>query len=326
MEEVDAAVEVSDDVSGDSTELVSWNHAEETIERERRGSPVGQAEAGKPTGCVESSRMAPTPSGKRVEQERSVGSMAERGSGGADDAGESETGYLTPGLVRWRSATDVPLMILAIGSLPMLLLELKRNELPAGDTRLIDVVNVGVLVAFAIDYVIELGLARNRSRYVRHEYLSLLIVCSQAVALVPSLASIGVLRSLRAARLFRFGVIAARAFAIGGEASRNGRRLIRKHAASIGLGTAAFTWIMSAAAFTIAEDVGVDGRIHSFYDALWWSLGTITTAGSGEFYPVTAAGRIVGGFTMIVGISTFAVVTAKVAEFLVRSSVEGIQE
>lgn len=29
-------------------------------------------------------------------------------------------------------------------------------------------------------------------------------------------------------------------------------------------------------------------------------------------------GRIVGGFTMVVGISTFAVVTAKVAEWLVR--------
>jgi hypothetical protein len=34
---------------------------------------------------------------------------------------------------------------------------------------------------------------------------------------------------------------------------------------------------------------------------------------------VTTAGRIIGGFTMIVGISTFALVTAKVAQFLVRA-------
>jgi voltage-gated potassium channel len=41
--------------------------------------------------------------------------------------------------------------------------------------------------------------------------------------------------------------------------------------------------------------------------------------GYGDVFPVTAAGRIVGAITMLVGISTFAVVTAKVASFLVRS-------
>ena len=49
-------------------------------------------------------------------------------------------------------------------------------------------------------------------------------------------------------------------------------------------------------------------------------MATITTVGYGDIYPVTPTGRIVGGFTMMVGISTFALVTAKVAEYLVRSS------
>jgi voltage-gated potassium channel len=39
--------------------------------------------------------------------------------------------------------------------------------------------------------------------------------------------------------------------------------------------------------------------------------------GYGDVFPVTAAGRLIAGVTMVVGISTFAVVTAKVAEFLV---------
>ena len=82
----------------------------------------------------------------------------------------------------------------------------------------------------------------------------------------------------------------------------------------------------SAAAFTVAEDVGVNGRIHSFFDALWWSLSTITTVGYGDIYPVTTAGRIIGGFTMIVGISTFALVTAKIAQFLVRSDGDAATE
>ena len=34
-------------------------------------------------------------------------------------------------------------------------------------------------------------------------------------------------------------------------------------------------------------------------------------------YPVTFAGRVIGVFTMVVGVSTFALGTAKLAQFLV---------
>jgi voltage-gated potassium channel len=227
--------------------------------------------------------------------------------------------YATPRLARWRRATDGPLIALAVGSLPVLLLELGRDRLPHWDRLFIDSVNVIVLVAFAIDYIVELTLAGNRRRYLRSELLSLLVVVAQVAALAPSFAAVGVLRSLRAARLFRFVAVAARAAAIGGVASKEGKAMLRRKAASLALGTASMTWFTSAAAFTIAEDVGTGGRIHSFFDALWWSLSTITTVGYGDVYPVTAAGRIIAGFTMLVGISTFAVVTAKIAQFLVRA-------
>ena len=234
-------------------------------------------------------------------------------------APKHETEYMTPRLERWRQLTDWPLMALAVGSLPVLLLELERHRLPRADRVFIDVVNVVVLIAFATDYIVEFCVASNRRLYMRSEFLSLLIVVGQAFTLVPSLAAFGILRTLRAARLIRVVAIAIRAAAIGGSASRDGRAMIRKHAAGFAIGMAALTWVTSAAAFTVAEDVGVGGRVHSFFDALWWSLGTITTAGAGEIYPVTVAGRIIGGFTMIVGISTFALVTAKVAQFLVRT-------
>jgi voltage-gated potassium channel len=233
--------------------------------------------------------------------------------------GKPDSSYMTPALARWRRATDAPLMALAVASLPVLLLEVGRARLPRWDRFFIDAVNVAVLVAFAVDYVVELAVARDRRTYFRKEVLSLLVVLAQVAALTPSLAAFGFLRSLRAARLFRFVAILARASALGGSASREGRALLRKRAASLALGTAGLTWITSAAAFTIAEDVGAEGRVHSFFDALWWSLSTITTVGYGDIYPITAAGRIIGGFTMVVGISTFAVVTAKVAQFLVRS-------
>ncbi len=75
--------------------------------------------------------------------------------------------------------------------------------------------------------------------------------------------------------------------------------------------------------FTLAEDVGEGRRVESFFDALWWSSTTIATVGYGDIAPVTGIGRIIAVFTMVVGISTFAIVTAKVAEFLVRSEPAG---
>lgn len=228
--------------------------------------------------------------------------------------------YLTPRLQRWRSATDAPLLILAIGSLPLLLLEVARQGLSDGDRVFLDVINVVVLVAFALDYLVELGLAGRRRQYIVREWTSLLIVLAQALALIPALSAVGALRALRAGRAWRSIIVLARVAAIGGAAAREGRSILRRHAASFALGFAGLTWLSSAVAFTLVEDVGSDGRLHSFFDALWWSSTTITTVGYGDIFPVTAAGRIVGVITMAVGISAFAVVTAKVAEFLVRTS------
>jgi voltage-gated potassium channel len=103
-------------------------------------------------------------------------------------------------------------------------------------------------------------------------------------------------------------------------ASRSqGRAILKKRATSFAFGLAGFTLITSAVGFTLAEDVGKDGRVRSFFDALWWSGATITTVGYGDIYPITAAGRVIAIFTMLVGISTLAVVTARIAQFLIKN-------
>lgn len=137
--------------------------------------------------------------------------------------------------------------------------------------------------------------------------------------MVPSLAGFGALRALRSLRAWRGLIVLARAVAIGGAAARDGRQVLRRHVATFALGVAGLTWLTSAVALNLVEDVGEGGRLSSFFDGLWWATTTITTVGYGDVFPITTAGRIVGALTMVVGISTFAVVTAKVAEFLVRS-------
>ena len=227
--------------------------------------------------------------------------------------------YLTPALVAWRRWTDAPLLVLALGSLPLLVLEVARDRLASADRTFLTIVNYTILVAFAVDYVVELALATRRSVYVRKEWTSLLVVVAQAVTVAaPAFAPAGALRVLRTGRAWRIVAVIARLVAIGGAATRDGRRILRRHAAGFALAVAGFTWVSSAVDFTLAEDVGPKGRLHSFFDALWWATTTITTVGYGDVYPTTGVGRLIGAFTMLVGISTFAVVTAKIAEFLVR--------
>ena len=223
---------------------------------------------------------------------------------------------LTSKLVTWRKWTDIPLLIIAIGSLPLLLLEIISHRLTSGDKTFLLIVNLTVFLAYAIDYLVEFLVTPEKGRYVRSEWSSLLIVIAQLFAILPAMSFLGFLRGARALR-----VVSSFTRIIGiSMASRSqGREILKKRATSFAFGLAGFTLITSAVGFTLAEDVGKDGRIQSFFDALWWSGATITTVGYGDIYPITAAGRIIAIFTMLVGISTLAVVTARIAQFLIKN-------
>jgi len=65
------------------------------------------------------------------------------------------------------------------------------------------------------------------------------------------------------------------------------------------------TLIGGGIAFYLVEG-GVEGSgVHSFWDALWLALVTMTTVGYGDVVPVTPQGRLVAVMVMLVGIGVF---------------------
>lgn len=125
---------------------------------------------------------------------------------------------------RWRKQTDTPLTIIAIGSLPVLFLHFVSDRLSSLDKKFILIVDLVVLAAFLIDYLVELTLATNKVKYIRAEWLNAIVTIAQVVALLPSLGIAGI---FRAARGFRLVLTLARIFGIGASASQNdGRRLL----------------------------------------------------------------------------------------------------
>ncbi len=178
--------------------------------------------------------------------------------------------------------------------------------------------NIVVLAAFAIDYGVGIWLTDDRRVDAKSEWLNLLIVLGSAGAVAPDLGVFGTTRALRGLRPMRAVVAVLRMVAIGGKAAREGRRVLRQNAVRLAIGVAVMTWFTSAAALTVVEDVGVGRDVGGFDDALWWSAARVTTVGYGDIAPVTLLGRSVALVTMVVGISTFAIITARVASFLVK--------
>ncbi|WP_405622294.1 potassium channel family protein [Streptomyces sp. NBC_00076] len=66
-----------------------------------------------------------------------------------------------------------------------------------------------------------------------------------------------------------------------------------------------------------AEQGTKSANLTTYPRAIWWSVETATTVGYGDFYPVTLWGRIVGGVMMVVGITTYGIVTAALATWFV---------
>ena len=70
-----------------------------------------------------------------------------------------------------------------------------------------------------------------------------------------------------------------------------------------------------AAVLEYVAERSSESPIHTFTDALWWSAATITTVGYGDMYPSTFAGHGVGLGLMLVGVSLFSLLTARVLAF-----------
>lgn len=60
----------------------------------------------------------------------------------------------------------------------------------------------------------------------------------------------------------------------------------------------------------------VDQNIFNLFDAVWWSVVTITTVGFGDKYPVSDAGRIIGFVFLLVSLSFYAILIGRMTNLI----------
>ncbi|WP_280422694.1 potassium channel family protein [Nocardia carnea] len=200
--------------------------------------------------------------------------------GVADPASRSaEAGHPEGRRLAWERATNVPMAVLALtflGTYAWQVLDTAPSPTLDGWLTAAD---IAIWFLFAGDYLIRVVLAGNRRHFLRTHLTELLIV------LLPP---------ARPLRLLRAGLLVLDAV--------NRARLTRARlSVFVGVSSLLILFLCSLAMFD-AERAVTDSNIKTYGDALWWSVVSVTTVGYGDYYPVTAEGRLVALLLMTFGI------------------------
>jgi voltage-gated potassium channel len=102
--------------------------------------------------------------------------------------------------------------------------------------------------------------------------------------------------------------------------------ILKHHSLFRVLIAAAGTLFLGAWLVLLFDENAKGSNIHSYPDALWWAIVTVTTVGYGDRYPVSAGGRAVAVVLMLVGIGLIGVLTATVASVFVKEHTDANKE
>jgi voltage-gated potassium channel len=206
---------------------------------------------------------------------------------------------------RWERRAQGPLLALAVLFAVAYAFPIVDPDAPEAVLTACHIVNWGVWGAFAIDYLVRLGLSEDRLRFVRGNPLALLAV------LLP------LLQPLRLLKLVSLLLLAGQRARLASQVK------VTTYVAGSCLGLLIF----GALAVLEVERGQPDASIKTLGDAVWWAFTTMTTVGYGDMAPTTGLGRVLAVGLMLSGIALLGVVTANIAAwFIARFDKDDVEE
>ncbi len=98
------------------------------------------------------------------------------------------------------------------------------------------------------------------------------------------------------------------------------KRISQRRAPRIALALLALFFASSV--LILLFEKGFNMRVTSWWDAIWWTVVTVTTVGFGDVVPQTLGGRLVGIMVMLFGVGLVGIVTGRIASFLVEQKIK----
>lgn len=167
---------------------------------------------------------------------------------------------------------------------------------------------------FLTDFIVNLNASHPKSEYFIKErgWLDLL-------GSIPSVGAVfkfsGLLRLARLSRLARISRLMR-----GQSKEEMVKDLVENRSQYTAFITILLTVIVLASASVLVlqfESKSTEANITGGWDALWYSIVTITTVGYGDFYPVTTWGRITAIFVMVAGVGLIGVIASLLSGLLI---------
>lgn len=204
--------------------------------------------------------------------------------------------------------------LLIILSLISFALETLPSQTPGYYTTLY-AIEYATLFVFVVEYGIRLVLARPPQRYAFSFFGVVDLMAILPLLLAPGL-DLRSVRAFRLLRLFRIFKLARCSEAMA--RFHRAARLIREELILFGV-VASIVVYLAAVGIYYCEHEAQPEKFQSVFDALWWAVGTLTTVGYGDVYPVTLGGRIFTSIVLIVGLGIVAVPTGMFAAALAKA-------
>jgi voltage-gated potassium channel len=206
---------------------------------------------------------------------------------------------------------QIAVLVLTVVALGGLVADSAFN-LPPNIDRLMQTLDTVVCCVLLLDFGIRFYRAKSKPAFLKWGWIDL-------VASIPNLPAFRIgrlIRILRIIRLFR----ALRA------THKITTLLLRDKLQTgfVSVGLMFFLLIMfSSVGILICEQQEPAANIKTAFDAVWWSVATITTVGYGDKYPVTTEGKCLAMGLMVAGVGFFAASSGLVASTFIAPKPKG---
>lgn len=193
---------------------------------------------------------------------------------------------------------DTGLTLLAVVYVFLIVLELMGASV--AKTTFYQLIDGALWLIFVCDYLVQLYYAEDKVDYAKTHVLEL-------IAIIPFDSFFNFLRLGRLARLFRL-VKVTRIFALSSRFWDTINKLLHTNSLSKVLMLNISAVLVASLFLSVLEE-------KSFFDALWWSIVTMTTVGYGDIVPQDTISKVIAIILMLVGICTFGMVTSTITRF-----------
>jgi voltage-gated potassium channel len=213
------------------------------------------------------------------------------------------------------------IILIALNSLAIILHSVPevREQHPLLDKFFVDFETFSVII-FSVEYVLRVWSIVESDKYRHPVWGRLRYVVSwwglvDLLAILPfyitlmgtDFGLIRILRVMRIVRLYRMSKYARSLEMIKKAVLYSKDELLLSYTFLL------FSMLIASSAIYYIEHPVQPDAFPSIPASLWWGVITMTTVGYGDIYPITALGKIFGGFVALLGIALFSLPTAILA-------------